>query len=307
MPPTCCATPRCCGWKTSTPICCRRAKRSTPHAPRWPTTTPTATCRSSATTACARPPRRLVERTGGYASGSIDWRRQCFISAGGLSGVLNALLALIEPGDEVVLTSPTYVGLINRVRLAGGVPRFVRLLPAPAGWRLDASTLARAVTPRTRAFLMMSPSMPSGAVLDRDEWAGGVRGLRGRRRLDDLRQRDGAPVVRRRAALASGAVRRHGRAHGHRRRGIEGVPHDRLARRLGGVPAAGRRGDRPRRDLQRGVPGGHRAAGGGRGDRSARRRHRALRGHLAAAPRRTGAIVVAGLSASSPRQAAGRC
>ena len=112
----------------------------------------------------------LVERSGGYANGSIDWRRQCFISAGGLSGVLNVLLALIEPGDEVVLTSPTYVGLINRVRLAGGVPRFIRLLPSVSGWRLDPSTLARAVTPRTRAFLMMSPSMPSGAVFNRDEW-----------------------------------------------------------------------------------------------------------------------------------------
>ncbi|HEX6019663.1 MAG TPA: pyridoxal phosphate-dependent aminotransferase [Burkholderiaceae bacterium] len=114
---------------------------------------------------------RLVERSGGYASGSIDWARQCFISAGGLSGVLNVLLALIEPGDEVVLTSPTYVGLINRVRLAGGVPRFIRLQPGSRGWRLDPSTLAQAVTRRTRAFLMMSPSMPSGAVLDRDEWA----------------------------------------------------------------------------------------------------------------------------------------
>ena len=114
---------------------------------------------------------RLVERSGGYTDGSLDWRRQCFISAGGLSGVLNALLALIEPGDEVVLTSPTYVGLINRVRLAGGVPRFVRLVPGHAGWRLDTSTLAGAVSLRTRAFLMMSPSMPSGAVLARDEWA----------------------------------------------------------------------------------------------------------------------------------------
>jgi len=113
---------------------------------------------------------RLVERSGGYPANSLDWRRQCFISAGGLSGVLNALLALIEPGDEVVLTSPTYVGLINRVRLAGGVPRFIRLVPEAGGWRLDPSTLARAVTPRTRAFLMMSPSMPSGAVLNRDEW-----------------------------------------------------------------------------------------------------------------------------------------
>jgi aspartate/methionine/tyrosine aminotransferase len=113
---------------------------------------------------------RLVERTGSYADGSIDWTRQCFISAGGLSGVLNALLALIEPGDEVVLTSPTYVGLINRVRLAGGVPRFIRLQPGASGWRLDPSTLVPAVTRRTRAFLMMSPSMPSGAVLNRDEW-----------------------------------------------------------------------------------------------------------------------------------------
>ncbi|HEU5295849.1 MAG TPA: pyridoxal phosphate-dependent aminotransferase [Burkholderiaceae bacterium] len=113
---------------------------------------------------------RLVERSGGYAAGSIDWRRQCFVSAGGLNGVLNALLALIEPGDEVVLTSPTYVGLINRVRLAGGVPHFIRLVPATTGWRLDPSSVAHAVTPRTRAFLMMSPSMPSGAVLNRDEW-----------------------------------------------------------------------------------------------------------------------------------------
>ncbi|HEY6511110.1 MAG TPA: pyridoxal phosphate-dependent aminotransferase [Burkholderiaceae bacterium] len=114
---------------------------------------------------------RLVERTGHYAGGSIDWRRQCFISAGGLSGVLNVLLALIEPGDEVVLTSPTYVGLINRVRLAGGVPRFIRLVADSGGWRLDPSTLVAAITSRTRVFLMMSPSMPSGAVLNRDEWA----------------------------------------------------------------------------------------------------------------------------------------
>ena len=73
----------------------------------------------------------LVERNARLnAKAAIDWRRQCFVSAGGLSGVLNALLALIDPGDEVVLTSPTYVGLINRVRLAGGVPRFIRLLPS---------------------------------------------------------------------------------------------------------------------------------------------------------------------------------
>jgi aspartate/methionine/tyrosine aminotransferase len=113
----------------------------------------------------------LVERNARLEAGRYDWRRQCFISAGGLSGILNVLLALIEPGDEVVLTSPTYVGLINRVRLAGGVPRFIRLRPSASGWRVDVDSIAAAVTRKTRAFLMMSPSMPSGAVFERDEWA----------------------------------------------------------------------------------------------------------------------------------------
>ena len=112
----------------------------------------------------------LVARNGGLAEDHYDWRRQCFISAGGLSGILNALLALIDPGDEVVLTSPTYVGLINRVKLAGGIPRYVRMVPGAGGWRMDLDSLRSAVSPRTRAFLMMSPSMPGGAVFDRAEW-----------------------------------------------------------------------------------------------------------------------------------------
>ncbi len=109
----------------------------------------------------------LVSRQSGR---TYDWRSECIISAGGLSGVLNVLLAILEPGDEVLMTDPTYVGLINRVRLAGGVPRFVPLLPGSEGWRLDLDALA-AIEPRSvRAVLMMSPSMPSGAVLDSGEW-----------------------------------------------------------------------------------------------------------------------------------------
>src|SRR5262249_2670165 len=46
------------------------------------------------------------------------------ISAGACHGVFNTLLATIEPGDEVITTDPIYVGLLNRIRLAGGVPRF---------------------------------------------------------------------------------------------------------------------------------------------------------------------------------------
>ena len=112
----------------------------------------------------------MVARLAGLHADAYDWRRQCFISAGGLSGVFNTLLACIDPGDEVVMTSPAYVGLINRVRLAGGVPRFVPLRPEASGWRLDQGALKAVVGPRTRAFLMMSPSMPTGAVFDAAEW-----------------------------------------------------------------------------------------------------------------------------------------
>ena len=99
-----------------------------------------------------------------------DWAEECVISAGGLSGVLNVLLALLEPGDEVLMTDPTYVGLINRVRLAGGVPRFVPLTATDDGWRLDLGALTEVDPAPVAAALFMSPSMPSGAVFDANEW-----------------------------------------------------------------------------------------------------------------------------------------
>ena len=98
--------------------------------------------------------------------------RNCVIAAGGLSGILNVLLATIEVGDEVIVTDPTYAGLINRVRLAGGVPRFVPFSFNPGGeWKLERERLSAAVGPKTRAMLLMSPSMPTGGMLDADDWA----------------------------------------------------------------------------------------------------------------------------------------
>lgn len=99
-----------------------------------------------------------------------DWKTESVISAGGLSGVFNTLLATLEPGDEVMMTDPTYVGLINRVRLAGGVPRFVPLLPSARGWILDRDALGAIDPTPVNALLMMSPSMPTGAVFDKQDW-----------------------------------------------------------------------------------------------------------------------------------------
>ena len=110
----------------------------------------------------------LVSRTSGI---DYDWNASTIVTAGSLTGILNVLLAVLEPGDEVVLPDPIYIGLINRVRLAGGVPVYVPCEVEDGVWRLDRDRLAEAVTAKTRVFLMMSPSMPSGAVFTREDWA----------------------------------------------------------------------------------------------------------------------------------------
>src|SRR6185437_11641468 len=79
---------------------------------------------------------------GRIAGRAYDPATECVSAAGGLNGILNALLATVEPGQEVVLCDPIYAGLINRVRLAGGVTRFVPTRPGPGGWRVDPGELA---------------------------------------------------------------------------------------------------------------------------------------------------------------------
>jgi len=96
---------------------------------------------------------------------SYDPGTQCVGVAGGLNGILNVLLATVEPGQEVVICDPVYAGLVNRIRLAGGVPRFVSCTPGPDGWATDPGELAAAIGPRTAAVVLMSPVMPTGAVL----------------------------------------------------------------------------------------------------------------------------------------------
>ena len=95
---------------------------------------------------------------------------QTIITAGGTEGLFNALLALIEPGDEVVVTDPTYAGMLYRVRLAGGVARFAPFVVRDGGWALDLGGFRDAVTDRTRVIFLMNPSIPSGAVLTREDW-----------------------------------------------------------------------------------------------------------------------------------------
>jgi N-succinyldiaminopimelate aminotransferase len=107
-----------------------------------------------------------AERTGHR----YDPEREIVITAGGMEALLNILLATVDPGDEIVVTDPTYAGIVNRIRLTGGTPRFVPFLAEDGGWRFDREALDALVGPKTTGFLLMSPSMPSGGYLDEDDW-----------------------------------------------------------------------------------------------------------------------------------------
>lgn len=109
---------------------------------------------------------KRVSRVSGI---EYDWRSECIISAGGMSGILNCLLAMLEPGDEVIVTDPVYAGIVNRIRLAGGITKFVPLIPSSTGWRLDIQAIEGAASAQTR-IVLISPGMPTGHILTQTEW-----------------------------------------------------------------------------------------------------------------------------------------
>ena len=110
--------------------------------------------------------RALREAAAGHVSAMTghhyDPGTECVGVAGGLNGILNVLLATVEPGQEVVICDPVYAGLVNRIRLAGAIPRHVRCVPGVGGWVTDPGELAAAIGPQTAAVLLMSPAMPTG-------------------------------------------------------------------------------------------------------------------------------------------------
>ena len=109
-----------------------------------------------------------VSRRGGPA---YDPLRQIVITCGEGQAMLDALLCLTEAGDEVILTDPTYAGMINRVRLVGAEPRLVPLHPDSGEWRLDLDALRAAVSPRSRVVFLNNASFPSGWVASDEEWS----------------------------------------------------------------------------------------------------------------------------------------
>ena len=92
---------------------------------------------------------------------------QIVISSGAKHCVFNALLALVEPGDEVIITAPYWVTYPELVRFLGGVPVIINA-DLDADFRITPAQLEAAITPRTKLLILNSPCNPSGAVYPRE-------------------------------------------------------------------------------------------------------------------------------------------
>jgi aspartate aminotransferase len=95
-------------------------------------------------------------------------RSQILVSSGAKQTIFNLILALIDPGDEVIIPAPYWVSYPDMVLLAGGVPVMPYAGPEQ-GYKITPTQLELAITPKTRLFILNSPSNPTGAAYTRAE------------------------------------------------------------------------------------------------------------------------------------------
>jgi aspartate/methionine/tyrosine aminotransferase len=100
-------------------------------------------------------------------AGPVDPASEVTVGSGATELLHDALLALVDPGDEVIVFEPTYDAYVPDIRMAGAAPRPIRL--RQPDWHFDRAELARAFGPRTRALILNSPHNPTGKVFSAEE------------------------------------------------------------------------------------------------------------------------------------------
>jgi len=91
------------------------------------------------------------------------------VTSGATEALAAAILATVEPGDEVIVFTPAYDAYIPLIRRAGGLPVEVAL--QPPGWRIERAALEAAISPSTKAIVFNNPHNPTGRLFDREELA----------------------------------------------------------------------------------------------------------------------------------------
>ncbi len=93
---------------------------------------------------------------------------QILVTVGAIEGLAAAVMAAIDPGDEVIMPSPTYSTHIRQVRIASGIPILIPLIE-DEGFALDIEAIESAIGPKTKAIIFCSPSNPTGTVFTENQ------------------------------------------------------------------------------------------------------------------------------------------
>ncbi len=109
----------------------------------------------------------IARKLASYNGLEADPEREVLVTSGATGAFYAACMALLDPGDEVILFEPFYSYHVNTVVALGGVPVYVRL-DAP-DWQIDIEQLKHAITPKTKAIIVNTPANPSGKVFSGTE------------------------------------------------------------------------------------------------------------------------------------------
>ncbi len=110
---------------------------------------------------------RIAERVRKTQGLDIDPEREITICCGATEAMMSAMMAIVNPGDEVVIFEPFYENYGPDAILSGATPRFVKL--HPPDWTFDPAELAAAFSPATKAIILNTPNNPTGKVFTREE------------------------------------------------------------------------------------------------------------------------------------------
>jgi aminotransferase len=114
--------------------------------------------------------KRIAKKMRDYNGIDCDPDGEVVVNVGSTGSFVTACMALVEPGDEVILFSPFYGYHLNILKVCGAVLKFVTL--QPPDWSYDPAALERAFTPKTKLILVNTPANPTGKVFTRAELEG---------------------------------------------------------------------------------------------------------------------------------------
>ncbi len=112
--------------------------------------------------------RELIEVSLARENMFYDWQKEVLVTAGSIEGITAAILAITDPGDEVIIPEPTYTSYRETIVLAGCKPVFVPL-DEEGGWSFDIEKFKRAITEKTKAIFYCNPNNPTGTIYTKDQ------------------------------------------------------------------------------------------------------------------------------------------